>query len=70
MAVGDIDKIERNAILSRLKIQIQFIDQVENALPYILRKKFYIRKEEQQQLAFLTRVSTYGLLVIISSNLK
>ncbi|RDD43956.1 Transient receptor potential cation channel subfamily A member 1 [Trichoplax sp. H2] len=56
LAVGDIDKIERNAVLSRLKIQVQFIDQVENSLPYLLRKKFYISKEEKRQLGLLTRL--------------
>ncbi|RDD43953.1 Transient receptor potential cation channel subfamily A member 1 [Trichoplax sp. H2] len=59
LAVGDIDKIERNAVLSRLKIQVQFIDQVENALPYVLMKKFYISKEEKKALGLLTRLQNH-----------
>ncbi|RDD43955.1 Transient receptor potential cation channel subfamily A member 1 [Trichoplax sp. H2] len=56
LAVGDIDKIERKAVLSRLRIQVEFLDQVERTLPYVLKKKFYISKEEKQQLGLLARL--------------
>ncbi|RDD38683.1 Transient receptor potential cation channel subfamily A member 1 [Trichoplax sp. H2] len=41
LAIGDIDKIQKNAILGRLAIQIDFLDDLERSLPTWLRKKLY-----------------------------
>ena len=54
--MGDIDKIEHNAVLSRVKIQVEFIDNIEIAIPYFLRKRYYISKEEKKESTLLIKV--------------
>ncbi|EDV27906.1 uncharacterized protein TRIADDRAFT_52919 [Trichoplax adhaerens] len=59
LAVGDIDKIERNAVLSRIKVQVEFLDQIERELPSIIRERLYYSQEEKKELGFQMKLKTY-----------
>ncbi|ESO13244.1 hypothetical protein HELRODRAFT_159882 [Helobdella robusta] len=44
VAVGDIEKIQRNAYLKRIGLQVDLMYNIENNMPRLLQKKFHIRR--------------------------
>ncbi|KAK3712750.1 hypothetical protein QZH41_013202, partial [Actinostola sp. cb2023] len=42
LAVGDIDKIEKNALIDRYMMQVELLIDIENALPSWLLKRFHL----------------------------
>ncbi|XP_077979567.1 transient receptor potential cation channel subfamily A member 1-like [Glandiceps talaboti] len=45
IAVGDIDKIQQNAELGKIEIEVLFTGQIENNVPKWIQRKFYLAME-------------------------
>lgn len=44
LAVGDVNKVQREAHLERLALQAEYFDDLERSLPLVTRKRFHIPK--------------------------
>ncbi|EDV27630.1 uncharacterized protein TRIADDRAFT_53526 [Trichoplax adhaerens] len=68
LAIGDIDKIQRNANIRRLGIQIDFLDDLERSLPRWLRKKFHCVKDIRNTQKYLYKFYAYVYGEVTSKN--
>ncbi|XP_002741541.2 transient receptor potential cation channel subfamily A member 1-like [Saccoglossus kowalevskii] len=48
IAVGDIDKVQKNAYLEKIEMDVDFIERIETNVPKVIQKCLYVRTETDE----------------------